>query len=484
MFRSRPFHPFSILHSLSFRLLLLFLLIVLVTVAVISFFVRRTDTYFLSYLNVKQSNAINTAIKALNEYNQQNKGKLDPQIEQAIAKQIAQEYNIRVIVITPLDADLGSIMADSAGEWVGNSFSPTRLPLKANTAGNIPIDPQVITCDDIPPATIVVATNATSYCTNRSLAIVNEPFSTPERTFLDSAVGSLFSGIVVAGLVALVLALAFSYTITKPIKRMISVARRMEGGDLSQRLRVKTHNEIGELAHALNTMADGLQRSEHLRRNMINDVAHELRTPLTNIRGYLEALQDRVVDPTPEVIASLYEESALLTRLVTDLQELSLAEAGQLCMLRRPVGLNECVLKAVQMLRLQAADKHISLSTNLPSNQLWVGADPERLAQILRNLICNAITHTPLGGEITVSAVENEDEVIVSVRDTGYGIAAQHLPYVFERFYRADPSRTRTTGGTGLGLAIVKQIVLAHGGRISVESEVGEGSCFVFTLPL
>ena len=135
------------------------------------------------------------------------------------------------------------------------------------------------------------------------------------------------------------------------------------------------------------------------------------------------------------------------------------------------------------MLRLQAVDKQILLHVDLPSYLLMIEADPERVAQILRNLICNAITHTPVGGNITVSAIEYKDEITVSVSDTGCGIAAQHLPYVFERFYRADPSRTRTTGGTGLGLAIAKQMVQAHGGRISVKSEPGHGSCFAFTLP-
>lgn len=217
---------------------------------------------------------------------------------------------------------------------------------------------------------------------------------------------------------------------------------------------------------------------------MINDIAHELRTPLTNIRGYLEALQDRVVDPTPEVITSLYEESSLLTRLVVDLQELSLAEAGQLCLVRSPLAIDECIRQAVQMLQLQATNKQIALRIALPESLPRVEADAGRVAQVLRNLLVNAITHTPAGGETTVSAIESDNEVMVSVRDTGCGIEARHLPFVFERFYRADPSRTRTTGGTELGLAIVKHMVQAHGGRVSVSSQPGHGSCFSFMLPV
>jgi signal transduction histidine kinase len=258
----------------------------------------------------------------------------------------------------------------------------------------------------------------------------------------------------------------------------------MEQGDLSQRVKIRTKDEIGKLAHAFNTMADSLAHSEELRRNMVSDVAHELRTPLTNIRGYLEGLKDHVVEPTQEIIASLYEESLILSRLVVDLQELSLAEAGQLYLLRKPLVLEEIISKAVASLQLQATSKQLLLFVDLPPILPRVMADAERVGQVLRNLLSNAITHTPPGGEITVRARANYDEALISVQDTGAGIEEEHLPNVFERFYRTDASRSRATGGSGLGLAIVKQMVEAHHGHIEVESTPGRGSCFTFTLPV
>ena len=487
MFRERHIHlkrrihlPHS-LRSLRFRLFMMFLLMVLVTVGVVSWFTDHgTINAVKGYAMNKREATRNEAIGTLMSYNIAASNHPNQQAEQVMVVQIASTYNIRVVVVDPA----GYVIASSDPSLRGRSIIPAKMGQETPTS-KVPVaTAPPLSCKVLAPNTIILSTNATLFCPSPLMAESRAaPTVSPEQSFLNSVNASMLFGILIAGLIALILAFAFSYTIIKPIQRMTAVARRMEEGDLSQRLNGKTHTEIGELAHALNTMADSLQRSEHLRRNMINDIAHELRTPLTNIRGYLEGLQDRVIDPEQEVIASLYEESTLLTRLVADLQELSLAEAGQLCLVRRPVALNKSILRAVHMLQLQAEQKQISLQADLPPDLLWVEADPERVAQLLRNLICNAITHTPEGGEITISAVKHEDEITVSVRDTGCGIEAQHLPYVFERFYRADSSRTRTTGGTGLGLAIVKQMVLAHGGRVSVESQPGCGSCFAFTLP-
>ena len=323
------------------------------------------------------------------------------------------------------------------------------------------------------------------------------PADDPQReAFLAGINRALLLAAVVAGLAALLLTAGLSRRILKPVETLTTAARRMEKGDLSQRVEVQSNDEIGELARAFNAMADGLTRLEGLRRNMVTDVAHDLRTPLSNIRGYLEALQDGVVEPKPEVIDSLYEEAMLLNRLVDDLQELALAEAGQLRLERRPVAPADLVNRATEAARAQAAAEGIALQADLSEDLPLVNVDSQRIGQVLGNLLSNALTHTPSGGEIVIAArrclepsrrvVEGarETQVAVSVSDTGEGIAPEHLPYIFERFYRADRSRSRATGGTGLGLAIARQLVEAHGGRIEVESEVGRGTQFTFTLPV
>jgi signal transduction histidine kinase len=189
------------------------------------------------------------------------------------------------------------------------------------------------------------------------------------------------------------------------------------------------------------------------------------------------------MEPSSEVIGSVHAESLLLDHLVADLQELALAEAGQLPLNRRPVSLPAMIEQAVAAVRPEANDKGLQVSVNLTAALPEVDADPQRIGQVLRNLLRNAIQHTPTGGEIEVTAVRQDNKVQVSVRDNGEGIASEHLPHLFDRFYRADPSRARATGGTGLGLAIVKGVVEAHGGCVWAESTPGENTIFHFTLP-
>ena len=362
------------------------------------------------------------------------------------------------------DSD-GRIAADSEGELVGQPVRPEwggpRAPI---LHGGTPVGDLLVG----PP--ISGGLEGLLASTNRTLLLVS----------------------LGAGTGAVLLIVGLSRRILGPVEALTEAARHMAAGDLEQRVDIASHDEIGELARAFNQMAGGLARLEELRRNMVTDVAHELRTPLTNIRGYLQAVSDGVLEPEKTMIDSLHEEAVLLSNLVDDLQDLSLAEAGQLALEKHPCDPSAILVQAVSAFRSRAEAKGILLAPDLPEPPLVVDVDPRRIGQVLRNLLENALTYTPPGGRITVAALrggfggsgESRDWVELSVADTGAGIAAADLPHVFDRFYRADRSRSRATGGAGLGLAIAKQMVEAHGGQIRVESELGKETTFTFTLPV
>ena len=461
----------KLLRSLRVRLLLMFMFVVIVTLATVAFIQQQaTTSAFQNYTNnVKQIYPVRKDVvpiidNILATYQSGNLQGLKAQMAE-----VAMENTVRVILV---DSNK-RIVFDS------NEFTPktdknaSNAPYASGTSIT-QLTPALLSTSSLP--TILISTNVAS----SRLASPALPSDTTSKTlsqdFLNTITHSFWLVIVLAWLLALLLTLALSNHILKPVRELTRIANRMERGDLSQRIRIRTKDEMGMLAHAFNTMADSLARSEQLRRNLVSDVAHELRTPLTNVRGYLEALKDGVIDPTGEMITSLYEESLLLSRLVVDLQELSLAEAGQLHLVRRPLALEEVIVKAVSSLQLQATNKQLALRVEMSPCLPRVEADAERVGQVLRNLVSNAITHTPPGGEIRIRARSINGEVLVSVDDTGEGIDEQHLPCIFERFYRTDASRSRATGGTGLGLAIVKQVVEAHGGQVEAESAPGRGS--------
>lgn len=304
-----------------------------------------------------------------------------------------------------------------------------------------------------------------------------------QETFVSSVNRSMLLVALIAGGSALLVAFLLSRRILGPVEALTDAARRMGEGDLNRRVDVQSRDEIGQLAEAFNGMADSLTRVEQLRRNMIGDIAHELRSPLTNIRCQLETIQDGLAEPTPEFIGSIHEEAMLLNRLIEDLQDLALAEAGQLRFHCEPVDLRNILSQSVRAARSQASIKQLEFVVNIPPDLPPAHADPERISQVLRNLISNAITHTPERGVIEINASSSENHVEITVADTGSGIDPENLPFVFERFYRADTSRSRSTGGAGLGLAIVKQLVEAQGGNVWARSVRGQGSCFGIVLP-
>ncbi|HEV2583279.1 MAG TPA: ATP-binding protein [Ktedonobacteraceae bacterium] len=472
----------KLLRSLRVRLLLMFMFVVIVTLATVAFVqAQATANAFQDYTNnAKRIDQVRGRIGQMIDSILIAYRAGDSKSVQIQMMQVATENEVRIILVNSNNR----IVLDSNDI----TLNPVKTASKLSNAPSTPVTsgtqltPALLETSSLP--VILISTNTTL----PHLVPTSLPSGTTSTTlaqnFLNAIAHSLWIVIVLAWLLALLLTLALSNRILKPVRELTRVANHMEQGDLSQRVRIRTQDEMGKLAHAFNTMADSLAHSEQLRRNLVSDVAHELRTPLTNIRGYLEALRDHVIDPTGDMIASLYDESLLLSRLVVDLQELSLAEAGQLRLARRQLSPDEVLIQAVSALQLQAEAKQLALHVDLPACLPRVEADAERVGQVLRNLLSNAIIHTPPGGTITVSACIHEDEVLVSVQDTGAGIEAQHLPYIFERFYRADSSRSRTTGGTGLGLAIVKQVVEAHGGHVAAESTPGRGSSFTFSLPV
>jgi two-component system OmpR family sensor kinase/two-component system sensor histidine kinase BaeS len=305
-----------------------------------------------------------------------------------------------------------------------------------------------------------------------------------ERGFLDSLNRWLGISSLVAGGVALLLGLVLARQMSAPLRRLVGASRRIAGGDLAARVRVESKDEIGQLSEAFNDMADALDRSQQQRRQTIADIAHELGTPLSVIQGNLEAMLDGVVPFTQQQVASLHDESLLLSRIISDLRQLSLAEAGQLKMNRLPTELTGLVQQAVEAIQASAQARGLSITASLPPDLPLALIDPDRIAQVVRNLLTNAIRYTSEGGSISAKVERLDgDWLQVSVSDTGSGISPEDLPNVFDRFYRADRSRSKTTGGVGLGLAVARELVTAHGGCIWAESQLGKGSTFSFTLP-
>lgn len=476
------FYPrfISLVSSLRLRLIVLFMLIVMVAVGTVALFASQASANSLQvYIQTDNERRITSTL--LIAY-QQHKSQ---QTLQALAEQLARSLRRRIVLIDQHKR----VIVDSDYTLIGQVLPASMLP--NTTISSSPLDPTFSSSTSSASGSFSSSSSPLFISTGGSLqpsaliqGRIGATAPSPQANFLDSVNHALWLAVLIAGLTALLLALVFAHTLLTPLHTLKAAAEQMEQGNLGQRVCIKGKSEIATLAHAFNTMAESLSRSEQARRNLVNDVAHELRNPLMNIRGYLELLVEGVLKPTPDTLSSLYEETSLLSRLVADLQDVSLAEAGQLHLALQPVELAEVVSQTVQIIQPQAEQKHLALHMHLLPDLPCIEADPERVAQILRNLLRNAITHTPTEGEISITAYRSQAWVHISVQDTGSGIAPEHLPYLFERFYRADPSRTRATGGTGLGLAVVKQMVQAHGGQIAVTSQQGQGTCFTFTLPV
>lgn len=304
----------------------------------------------------------------------------------------------------------------------------------------------------------------------------------PELAFLQQANLIILFSALISVLVALLIGAVLARTLTSPIRELIDAAHVIARGDLGHQVPVRSQDELGRLAIAFNRMSSDLDRSNRQRKQMTADIAHDLRTPLSLILGYTEALSDGKLTPTAEIFGVMHQEAGHLNRLIDDLRLISLADAGELPLTLAELPAAALIERAVAAFRAQAESKGIGLEVHLPGDLPMVRVDPERMAQVLGNLISNALRYTPAGGRVTLAGAGAAGGVLLSVADSGPGIPAAELERIFDRFYRADKARTQN-GESGLGLTIARSLVQAHGGRITVESTLGQGTTFTIFLP-
>lgn len=317
------------------------------------------------------------------------------------------------------------------------------------------------------------------------------PRNPAEEAFAAKTNQALLIGALGATAVALILAIFMSRTLTQPLRELAVASREMARGKLQQKVPVRTKDELGDLALAFNQMSVDLTFANQSRQQMTADIAHDLRTPLTVLSGYLEAMEDGTLAPTPARLQMMQQEVDVLMRLVADLRTLSLADAGQLALYYEPVDMGDLLAQVQAAYAYQAEQQGVTIkvktatstSSGQPVSQPIIELDKARIKQVLDNLVSNALRYTPADGIITLATHTKDTTLQISVSDTGSGIPKADLPHIFNRFYRSDSSRQEGQGESGLGLAIVKSLVVAHGGEIAVTSALGTGTTFTILLP-
>ncbi len=451
-----------------------FLAVIMVAVGGVAILVNRSaSSEFASYVNRGRMNRAQMVAPLFEDYFQQNGhwdgvASLAGSLAGAMAghgmgrgmgaTQAAGAVVGRFVVADPS----GEIVADSAGTLVGKRLSP----------------------DDLGQGTpLVVGDQVQGYLLTGEFS--DQPGGL-EAEFLAGLDQALVLSALLAGGAALLLAILLSRGLSGPLRSLAAAAGQLAAGQRGLRVREAGSGEVALLGRAFNSMAESLEKQEALRRQLVADIAHELRTPLAVIRGNLEALLDGIYRPSPETIAPIHEETLLLTRLVEELRDLALAEAGQLPLHIAETNLVELVRGVLSGFAAQANERSITLELVLPKAEPGlVAVDAGRIRQVLSNLLANALRYTPQRGRVQVSVAQPSPAwVQVRVADNGPGIDPEDLPHVFDRFYRGDRARSRDGGGAGLGLAIARQWVEAHGGTIAAESAPGQGATFSFTLPV
>ena len=464
--------PAGMLHdlvsSLQFRLVAGFALTIALTLAGAGIFISlATETQVQRFETDQAMAQAGRVSEFISNYSIENRDPVEPGGElESIVQQAADISGLR---ITTFDSQ-GNVVADSNPPYISNLLEGEER-LKEAEALPLLSGGEVVGS--------IAASSDFGLETEPGQLAVSGPDASRIARHVDRYL--LWAGIGVALLGTALVWMLARRTLT-PVQRLGATARRLGRGDLSQRAEVTGPTEIRQLARSFNSMAVELEEAEGRRRSLTADIAHELRTPTSNIQGYMEAIKDGVFQPTPETVDTIHEQALLLSRLVDDLRLLAQVDGGELQLQRTQTRVEELVRSCVDALRPRAEAKGVALSVDVAETLPELDLDPTRIAQVVGNLLDNAVTHTPEGGSVTVSAQASDHAVEVHVADTGPGIAPDDLQRVFDRFYRADPSRSRSTGGTGLGLTIARRLVEAHGGSIEADSVVGQGSRFVIRL--
>jgi signal transduction histidine kinase len=298
-----------------------------------------------------------------------------------------------------------------------------------------------------------------------------------------TSISSIFAGLT-AVIIALILSVFLARSLTRPLRELTAATRAMAHGELGRQVPVRSQDELGELASSFNQMSSDLARSNELRRQMTADIAHDLRTPLSVLSGYLEALRDGVLEPSAERFDAMFGEARHLQRLIDDLRTLSLADAGELALTPTPVPPGLVLEQAVSSYGPHVAQQEVGLSLEVEPDLPKIEVDTDRMAQVFANLISNALRYTPAGGQIRLGARRQDGHVLLQVQDSGSGIRPEDIPHIFDRFYRGEGARQGEAGESGLGLAIAKSLIELNGGKIGVESTIGQGTTFTIAFPV
>jgi signal transduction histidine kinase len=454
-------------HSLAFKLILAFLAVALTTAALLAFFVRRSNAGELYRVVLEQQT-----------------GRM---------RQTLLSYYREKRTWDGIAAFVRSRDVSRAPARPGNTAPPPNVPPESqpdrSRFGVVDLDGRIWLpwgeqrIGSMFPRerldegdALIVDGNTVGYF----FTVPIDVFSSPEASaYLSHTDNALIRAALAASAIALLLGIVLTRGLTRPIRTLITATQALAQGKHSQSIPVRSRDELGQLTQSFNQMSSNLTRAENARRQMTADVAHDLRTPLTVLGAYVEGMNEGVLQPTPERFAAMQTEVNHLSHLVDDLMTLARADAGEIRLNRQRTELSELLKRVLTTHTLPARERGVALSCHVAANTAALNLDVERMAQVLGNLVSNAIRHTAAGGCIDLSAACGDNgATLIRVKDTGEGIRPDALPFVFDRFYRGDAARMLNSGEAGLGLAIAKSLVEAHGGTISVESRIGVGSVF------